>query len=170
VCKPAPFGRPSRRQSWDTEEETELGFSGGSRRLLEPSHELVQRHVVHAFRNRGRDAVQHQRLQFLPPRNPLNCNQKCLPATCRLYNCFPGPSGPRGVPQCGVFGLRCRQNTESIQPLPSGPACPFAPRLLPSSRRPSAIQRSSGKDVLHHRPQPNEPKLAQLRCQSPRRL
>src|SRR6266436_5060071 len=29
VCKLAPLGRPSRRQSWDTEEETELGFSGG---------------------------------------------------------------------------------------------------------------------------------------------
>src|SRR5260370_34223152 len=75
VCKLAPLGRPSRRQSWDAEEETELGFSGGSRRLLEPSHELVQSHVVNALCNRRGDAIEQQRLQFLPPRNPLNCNQ-----------------------------------------------------------------------------------------------
>jgi hypothetical protein len=45
------------------------------RRLLEPSQKLVQRHVVNPLRNRRGDAVEYQHLQFLPPGNPLNCNQ-----------------------------------------------------------------------------------------------
>ena len=49
----------------------------GPRRLLEPGQELVQRHVIHAFRNRRGDAVEHQRLQFLPSARsfPLQSNR-----------------------------------------------------------------------------------------------
>ena len=40
----------------------------GPRRLLEPGQELVQRHAVHAARNRRGDAVEDQRLQLFPLR------------------------------------------------------------------------------------------------------
>ncbi len=36
---------------------------------------FVQRHVVDAFRNRRRDAVEYQHLQFLPLRDLWNRNQ-----------------------------------------------------------------------------------------------
>jgi hypothetical protein len=47
----------------------------GTRRLLEPSHELVQGHVIYALRDRRGDAVQDERLQFLPLRDPFEANQ-----------------------------------------------------------------------------------------------
>ena len=50
-----------------------LGEAGPGR-LLEPGQELVQRHVVHAFRDRRGDAVEHERLQFLPPFELFNHN------------------------------------------------------------------------------------------------
>src|SRR5439155_25393422 len=46
-----------------------------SRRLLEPVVKFLQRHVVHPFRNRRRDAVEHERLQLLPLRDLFHRNQ-----------------------------------------------------------------------------------------------
>lgn len=64
---------PRRRSSSDTRHALTGGF-GEARpwRLLEPRHEFVQGHVVDAFRNRGRDAVEYEGLQLLPLGDLLN--------------------------------------------------------------------------------------------------
>jgi hypothetical protein len=49
---------PSRRSSNDTRQALTVALvKPGRGILLEPVHELVQCHIVHAFRNRRRDAV-----------------------------------------------------------------------------------------------------------------
>jgi hypothetical protein len=45
------------------------------RRLLEPIHKFVQRNIVNVFRERRRDAVEHERLQLLPLRYLFEADQ-----------------------------------------------------------------------------------------------
>ena len=66
---------PNLRASSDASLRAHCSLETGPRLLLIPDHRLVQRHVVHAFRNGRRDAIEQQRFQFLPACNLFSWNQ-----------------------------------------------------------------------------------------------
>jgi hypothetical protein len=67
---------PRPRASSDTRQVLTVALvKPGRGACWNPPHELVQRHVVNPLRNRRGDAIEHQRLQFLPTRDLSDCNQ-----------------------------------------------------------------------------------------------